>query len=197
MNFITFEGPEGAGKSTVLGRVAEALRADGHLVLATREPGSGEFGARIRELLLHGADMCAEAELFLFLADRAEHMASTVAPALARGDWVLCDRHIDSTLVYQSIGRGLPSDFVQSANALATKGIAPRRTILFDIEPSLGLARIQHKDRMDAQPIEFHQRIRQGFLDLANLHPDRMRIIDASQDLEKVTKDALRAILEP
>ena len=194
MNFITFEGPEGAGKSTVLACVAETLRAEGHVVLATREPGAGDFGARVRELLLHGNDMCAEAELFLFLADRAEHMASTIAPALARGEWVLCDRHTDSTLVYQSVGRGLSMDFVRSANELATREIVPSRTILFDIDPSIGLARIQHKDRMDAQPLEFHQRIREGFLALAQLHPDRIRIIDASQDLDKVTEDALSAI---
>src|SRR5688572_6054719 len=140
--FITFEGPEGAGKTTAIAKIAERLRERGEPVLITREPGSGELGARIRELLLHGGAMPPETELFLFLADRANHVSTVILPALDSGKVVLCDRYADSTYVYQALVRGLDKDFVKSANAFATGNLLPEQTFLLDVSPEVGLARL-------------------------------------------------------
>jgi len=192
--FITFEGTEGAGKSTVLQTVADRLRDRGLDVLTTREPGSGELGAKIRALLLEGDDMPAACELFLFLADRANHVATIIRPALAAGKWVLCDRHADSTYVYQSLVRGLDAEFVRAANRFATGGLVPERTLLFDIDPSIGLARLASRDRLDAQPLTFHLAVRQGFLTLAAQEPERYRVLDASRPFDEVVAAALAAL---
>lgn len=192
--FVTFEGPEGAGKSTALRAAAEELRRQGHEVVATREPGAGEFGARVRELLLHGDDMTPAAELFLFLADRSQHVASIIRPALERGAWVLCDRHADSTFVYQAHVRGLDPAFVREANRFATGGLVPDRTLLFDLDPAVGLARLTSRDRLDAQPLAFHQSVREGFLKLAEAEPNRFRLVDASRPAEEVLADVLASL---
>ncbi|AIE84163.1 dTMP kinase [Fimbriimonas ginsengisoli] len=192
--FITFEGPEGAGKSTALRAVAERLREAGRAVLTTREPGAGEFGGRIREILLHGDEMPAESELFLFLADRASHVRRVIRPALERGEWVLCDRYADSTLVYQAYVRRLDADFVRRANRFATGGLVPDRTFLLDLDPEIGLARLTSRDRLDAQPIEFHRAVRAGFLNLASEEPHRWRILDASSDPKIVIEAILNEI---
>ena len=187
--FVTFEGPEGAGKSTVLAQIAQRLRDQGRDVVTTREPGAGAFGARIRELLLHGEDMTPRAELFLFLADRSQHVATIVRPALERGAVVLCDRYVDSTLVYQSYTRGLDLDFAKAANDFATENLTPDLTILLDLPPETGLARVTNKDRLDAQPLEFHQRVREGFLQLASITPDRWRVVPADRELNHVISE--------
>ena len=192
--FITFEGGEGAGKSTVIAGAAEALRTQGITVLTTREPGAGELGLAIRSLLLDQAGMPAESELFLFLADRANHCAQVVQPALHRGEMVLCDRHADSTLVYQSFVRGLDEGFVRAANAFATRGLNPNLTFLLDLPAELGLSRLKEKNRLDREPLEFHQNVREGFLELADEEPDRWRIIDATQDPEQVLTCVLSQI---
>lgn len=189
--FITFEGPEGAGKSTALRQVQERLEQLGRPTVATREPGAGSIGKQIREILLHGEELPYETELFLFLADRANHMATIIEPALTAGKWVLCDRHADSTYVYQSVVRGLEAEFVKKANRFATQGRIPDRTFLFDLSAEVGLGRLTSRDRLDAQPLEFHQRVRQGFLDLAAAEPDRFRIIDANQSPEAVVEAVL------
>ncbi len=192
--FVTFEGPEGAGKSTALRAVAAHLRGDGRTVLTTREPGAGEFGQKIRQILLHGEEMPAASELFLFLADRANHVETIIRPALTQGEWVLCDRHADSTYVYQAVARGLDADFVRLANRFATGGLVPDRTLLFDLEPEVGLSRLQSRDRLDAQPLEFHRKVREGFLALADQAPARFRILDASQSPEMVLAQAIAAL---
>ena len=194
--FVTFEGPEGAGKSTALRAVATGLRERGRKVLETREPGSGEVGKAIREILLHGGDLEPRAELLLFLADRAQHVARVVRPALARGEIVLCDRHADSTFVYQGVARGLEPGFVRAGNAFATGGLVPDLTVLFDLPAEIGLARLQNPDRMDALPLEFHRRVRQGFLDLAAAEPGRFRVVDATRDPKEVADLALHIALE-
>lgn len=188
--FVTFEGPEGAGKSTVLRAVAEALRGDGQEVLTTREPGAGELGTGIRELLLHGSGMPAESELFLFLADRSNHVRNIVRPALEAGKVVLCDRYADSTLVYQSLARGLDERFVRAANGFATGGLVPDVTLLFDLPPEVGLSRLSSKDRLDAEPIEFHRKVREGFLKEARREGGRWVILDATQGIGEVTTQA-------
>jgi dTMP kinase len=187
--FVTLEGPEGAGKSTVQGLLAARLRELGRDVLTTREPGSGEVGRAVREVLLHGGDLEPLTELFLFLADRAEHVAKTIMPALAKGTVVLCDRHADSTVVYQGYGRGLDVEKLRELNAMATQGLRPDVTLLLDIDPALGLQRTQDKDRLDSEPIEFHHRVRQGFLSEAKREPDRWRVVDASRSPEEVVSD--------
>jgi dTMP kinase len=193
--FVTFEGPEGAGKSTALKAVAAALQERGHEVLCTREPGAGELGRQIRELLLHGENLPTETELLLFLADRANHIATIVRPALGSGKMVLCDRHADSTLAYQGYGRGSDVAFLRSLNRYATRGLVPDLTVLFDLEPEIGLARLTGKDRLDSEPMEFHRRVRAGFLRIAEEEPKRFRIVDASKDAEVVAVEVAELVL--
>lgn len=187
--FITFEGPEGAGKSTQLARLAGRLRDAGRNVVMTREPGGGTLGPAIRALLLEGEDVPPRSELFLFLADRAAHVQNVVRPAIARGDLVLCDRHADSTVVYQGYGRGMDVEQLRNLNALATEGLVPDLTLLLDLPAEQGLARLNDRDRLDREPLEFHQRVRQGFLDEAAREPERWVVFDARQDVE--TLDSL------
>jgi dTMP kinase len=192
--FITFEGPEGAGKTTLIKALEAALTRAGTSVLATREPGAGSFGQRVRSLLLDGDTLDPRAELFLFLADRAEHIANIVNPALATGHTVLCDRHIDSTVVYQGYGRGFEIDQLRDWNQFATGGRLPDLTLLLDLDPAVGLARGTKLDRLDREPIEFHERIRAGFLAEANLFPDRIQVLDATLSTEELTQLALGLI---
>lgn len=194
--FVTFEGGEGAGKSTVIAAAAEALRAAGSSVLVTREPGAGEFGAAVRALLLDYGAMPARSELFLFLADRANHCEHIVRPALERGEVVLSDRHADSTLVYQGLVRGLDEVFVRAANAFAVNGLRPDRTFLLDVPPEVGLGRRAETNRLDREPLEFHERVRAGFLQLADEEPNRWRIIDAMQSPRAVL-DCVLAQIQP
>jgi dTMP kinase len=191
--FVTFEGPEGGGKSTALRSVARALQEKGHPVTTTREPGAGPLGQQIRELLLHGQDLTPETELFLFLADRANHVATIIKPALATNHIVLCDRFTDSTLVYQGIARGLDQDLINEANHFATKGLVPDLTLLFDLPPEIGLSRLRDPDRIDKMPLKFHQQVRNGFLELAKTNP-RWVILDATKTPQEIAQDALQAI---
>ncbi len=189
--FITFEGPEGAGKTTLIKSVAEHLKAKGKDVLVTREPGAGSVGKSIREILLHGETLDPKCELFLFLADRSQHVATIIQPHLELGGVVLCDRHADSTVVYQGYGRGLDLETLRAWNRFATGGLVPDLTFLLDLEPEIGLARIQDKDRLDSEPIEFHRKIRNGFLAEAALSPERWRILDASRCPTEILSHAL------
>jgi dTMP kinase len=192
--FITFEGPEGAGKSTLIRALASQFAESGTPVLATREPGAGDFGAKVRGLLLEGDHVDPRAELFLFLADRAQHMASTIGPALDAGVTVFCDRHIDSTVVYQGYGRGFDREQLRAWNAFATGGRVPDLTLLIDIDPALGLSRITNGDRLDREPLAFHERIRAGFLAEAEREPARFRILDGSDTPEGLQAQARRWI---
>jgi dTMP kinase len=192
--FITFEGPEGAGKTTLIKALEATLILAGSRVLATREPGAGSFGQRVRSLLLDGDTLNPRAELFLFLADRAEHIASIVNPALADGKIVLCDRHIDSTVVYQGYGRGFDVQQLRDWNAFATGGRLPDLTLLLDLDPAVGLARGTKLDRLDREPIEFHQKIRTGFLAEAARYPNRIRTLDASVPTAELAAKAYELI---
>lgn len=192
--FATFEGPEGAGKSTAIRAVAAALALDGDEVLVTREPGGASIGPAIREILLHGRAIRPETEVFLFLADRAQHTAEVLRPALAAGKIVLCDRYADSTVVYQGHARGLNVERLRGWNAFATGGLRPEVTLLFDLEPEVGLGRLASKDRLDAEPLAFHHRVREGFLAEAALEPDRWVVLDASRAADALALAALEAI---
>lgn len=184
--FLTFEGPEGAGKSTQVRLLTDWLESNGHTVLATREPGGTELGKGIRQLVLHQSAMSPEAEYLLYSADRAEHMAGVIRPALGAGQIVLCDRWLDSSLAYQGYGRGLSLDWLRNVAKGAVQNIHPDRTFLFDLPPEVGLARFQGHDRLEREPIEFHQRVRQGYLELAQAEPERFVVLDATETPEGI-----------
>jgi dTMP kinase len=183
--FITFEGGEGAGKSTQARRLAETLRAAGHEVLLTREPGGAPGAEAIRALLLGGAaEWDARAEAMLHFAARREHVAKTIAPALARGVHVISDRFADSTWAYQGAGQGLPRPVFDALAALALDGLAPDLTLVLDLAPEAGLARAGARaalDRYERQDAAFHARIRAAFLEIAAAEPGRCVVLDAAE----------------
>lgn len=194
--FVTLEGPEGAGKSTAALALKAELEAREIPVLLTREPGAGELGRQIRQILLHGGDMPALSELFLFLADRANHVETIIRPALELGTVVICDRFTDSTVVYQGYARGLELGMLRNLNRLATGSLSPDLTLLFDLDIEIGLGRIKDKDRLDQMDKSFHQKVREGFLTESNLEPTRWKTLDATKTPAEISQQALQAILE-
>ncbi len=194
--FITLEGPEGAGKTTLIRGLAERLRAEGRAVVTTREPGAGPVGGMIREILLGNNEIHPRAELLLFLADRAQHIEALIRPALAAGQVVLCDRHADSTVVYQGYGRGLDRDEMRRMNTHATGGLVPDLTLLLDVDPELGLQRQERADRLGGEGLEFHQRVREGFLSEAKREPTRWVVLNAQEPAPQVEERAWKVIAE-
>ncbi len=177
--FITLEGGEGVGKTTQQALLALQLRQAGYPCLCTREPGGTALGRALREILLHGDPLTPLAELFLYAADRAEHVQKCILPALAAGQVVVCDRFTDSTLAYQGYGRGLDLQQVRQLNHLATGGLQPHLTLWLDLPPEVGLARTGLADRLEQERLEFHRRVHQGFQALAAAEPQRIVRIDA------------------
>lgn len=195
--FISLEGPEGGGKSTQAQLLAEWLRGQGAEVVITREPGGDPLSEGIRALLLNPEiALDLRAELLLFLAVRAQHVAQVIRPAMEKGRIVICDRFSDSTVAYQGYGAGLPLEQVLAMNEFATGGLAPHLTLLLDVDVCEGLRRQGEWTRMELRGTEFHDRVRRGFLELAARHPERMRVIDAGQPLEAVAA-AVRAAVAP
>lgn len=198
--FVTFEGVEGAGKSTHVRLLAERLRAAGRTVVETREPGGTPAGAAIRRLILGDGAVPLEplAELHLYCADRAQHVASVIRPALAAGHVVLCDRFSDSTIAYQGHARGLDLSTVRTLDALARDGIAPDLTLLLDCPPDEGLRRAQARnngtDRFESAPLAFHERVRAAFLTLAAEEPARFRIVDVTRPKAEVADVVAREV---
>jgi dTMP kinase len=189
--FITFEGGEGAGKSTQIGLLADRLRARGQCVTTLREPGGTTVGDRVRDLLLDPAHtgLDPRAELLLYEASRAELVAEQIVPRIDSGDVVLCDRFTDSTLAYQGYGRGLDLDGIRALNDWATGAVVPDVTILLDVDPVLGLARATGggADRLEAEDLSFHARVRDGFLAIADAEKgDRFVVIEADAPAEEV-----------
>jgi dTMP kinase len=188
--FITFEGVDGSGKSTQMRILAERLRAAGHEVVETVEPGGTRVGCAIRDILLdpEHQELCATAELLLYFAARAQNVDQVIEPALAAGKIVLSDRFTDSTLAYQGSGRGLGADVVLKLDAIACRGLKPDLTICldFDVEAGIERARERGLDRMDAQALDFHARVRQAYRDLA-AHESRVRLIDAAGTPQEVS----------
>jgi len=205
--FITFEGPEGSGKTTQLTRAYDYLRARGLPVIQTREPGGTPVADRIRAVLLDAENsvLTPMAELLLYAAARAQHVAEKIRPALERGEIVLCDRFADSTWAYQGYARGLGVELVSQINKLATNGLEPDLTLLFDLSVEIGLARARSRadtlapdkreDRFEREDIAFHRRLREGYLKLAEMYPSRFRVIDASGDADAVWQST-RTILD-
>lgn len=186
--FVTFEGPDGSGKTTQIALLAERLRASGHGVVVTREPGGGGPTAEaIRNLLLHGSDMARETEMLLFFAARAEHVATLIRPSIAAGQIVLCDRYTDSTLAYQGYGLGGDLSAIRALHRFATGDLWPDRTIVLDLPPEVGLKRQGNANRMEERGLEFARKVRNGFLQLADSEPDRIRVVDALGDVSEVT----------
>ena len=192
--FITFEGSEGCGKSTQIKRFVEMLTDRGFETIQTREPGGTAVGERIRDLLQHddaGSQLTDESELLLFAASRAQLVREVIAPALEKGIWVIADRFLDSTTVYQGGGRGLNIESVQQINAFAVGDTMPDLTILLDLDAATDHARAvaatgDKPDRMESQPMAFFEKVRQGYLDLATSEPERISVIDASDSIDGV-----------
>ncbi len=188
--FITFEGADGCGKTTQITLLNEYFNKAGKKTLLTREPGAGILGAKIRELLLnYDGEVSPNCESFLFLADRAQHVDCMIKPALAEGTIVLCDRYTDSTLAYQGFGRELDIDRIKYLNKLATGGLRPDLTIVFDVDVETSLSRVGgSKDRMESAGVEFFNRVRNGYLEIAKQEPERVKVIDSSDTIENVHK---------
>lgn len=201
-HFITFEGIDGCGKSTQIQLVAEWLQSYGVEAHLAFEPGDGELCRQIRDLLLDGSHTpVAEAELFLFLADRAQHVRTVIEPALNNGAWVLCDRYTDSTLAYQLAGRRLVADEIQGLLAFAELSITPDLTLWIDLPVADALERMhararqgEKNTRLDEESVAFHERVYQGFLRISKQYPDRIRHIDGNGSLEEVQDQIRQAI---
>ena len=205
--FVTFEGIEGSGKSTQARRLAERLRGSGREVVLTREPGGTALGQSLRALLLaSGSPVLPQAEMLLYAADRAQHVGETIAPALARGAVVLCDRFLDATLAYQGVARGLGVEVVRELHQRPPLDLRPHRTLLLDLDPAPALQRARGRDaarpagpdegRFEAEPLPFHRKVRQGYLQIAAAEPERVRVIDASGSLEAVGAAVLREVTD-
>ncbi len=199
--FITFEGGEGSGKSSALRLIDERLREEGYQTVLTREPGGTPIAEAIRNVILDKGNVAMDprTEALLYAASRRQHLVEKVWPALKEGKIVLCDRYLDSSLAYQGGARGLGIDNILNVNSFATEGTFPDLTLLFDIEPELGLARIaknanREVNRLDLEKIDFHRGVRKTFHEIAARYPERFVIIDASQPLEKVVEDSYKAI---
>ena len=201
--FITFEGGEGSGKTTVLNMINKALIEKGYQTVLTREPGGTPISEQIRDVILDkdNTAMDARTEAFLYAASRRQHLVEKIWPSLKEGKLVLCDRYLDSSLAYQGVARGLGIDEILNLNMYATEGSFPDITLFFDIEPEQGLARIaknnnREVNRLDLEKMSFHHQVRNAFLTLAKRYPNRYRIIDASKPLEDVFNQALEVILK-
>ena len=203
--FITVEGIEGSGKSTLIASLAERLEATGLSCLVTREPGGCRLGEDLRRILLESARRLDDrAELFLFLADRAQHVSEVVRPALSRGEWVICDRYADSTVAYQGYGRGMDAAMLRNSSDAAAGGLTPELTFLLDLPAEEGLRRARLRNltegieasegRFEAEELAFHERVRTGFLKLARMEPARFAVLDARRPPQELLANALERL---
>ncbi len=200
--FITFEGGEGSGKTTVIKKVQEKLEKLSIRTLVTREPGGNhlEFQKEIRRIIMENKDLDLMTELLLFSADRREHITKVIKPALANGDMVISDRYADSTTVYQGVVKGLSKSIVGTVNKIVTADAIPHLTFIFDIDPEVAQERMtknqRKRNRFDDENLDFHHKVRKAFLDLAKKDPVRYKVIDASKPVEEVYKQVMRYILD-
>lgn len=197
--FITFEGGEGSGKTSIITRLVPMLEKLGQNVLTSREPGGVKIAEDIRNIILNpeNTQMCYETEALLFAASRMQHLREKVIPALESGKLVICDRYLDSSLVYQGYSRGLGFEKVMQVNAFALEYM-PEKTFFIDVKPTVGLERLKGRekcDRLDKEKLEFHDKIYQGYKELARLYPDRIVTINGERDIEEIVLDIYNQIL--
>ena len=196
--FIAFEGGEGAGKSTQERILADELTTLGRHVVRTREPGGTPAGEAIRSVVLSPqfAGLDDRAEALLFAASRGEHVARVIRPALDRGDVVVCDRYLDSSVAYQGYGRDLGPQRIRDLSLWATQDLVPDLTVLLDIAPVQGLARVSDPDRLEAEPLTYHERVRQGFLEIAEMDPTRYLVLDATREVDELAVLILLRVMD-
>ncbi|WP_088067054.1 dTMP kinase [Gottfriedia luciferensis] len=201
--FITFEGPEGAGKTTIINMIAEELRKRGVNFISTREPGGIRIAESIRNIILNteNIEMDERTEALLYAAARRQHLAEKVIPALEEGKIVLCDRFVDSSLAYQGVGRGIGIDEIYQINQFAINGLMPNLTIYFDLDPKVGLERVHKSEerevnRLDLEELDFHIKVQSGYAEIMKREPERFKRVDASNSIEDVYNDTLQVILE-
>lgn len=200
--FITFEGPDGAGKTTVINEVVKAIQGQcKREILVTREPGGSKIAEKIRDIILDPAntEMNAKTEALLYAASRSQHVSEIINPALKRGDLVISDRFVDSSLAYQGQGRGLGIDEVVQINAFATGHLEPDLTIFLDLDPAQGLARIAKvrsgsEDRLEQEKLAFHEEVYRGYQKVNQAYPNRVKVVDASQDLPQVVAASVKLV---
>lgn len=194
--FITFEGTDGCGKTTQIEMLKDYFEKQGKTVLLTREPGAKGLGTKLREILLnYDGEVSPVCESFLFLADRAQHVDTIIKPAVARGEIVLCDRHTDSTVAYQGYGRELDIEQIKMLNNIATSGLKPDLTFIFDIDIDTAQKRVgKNKDRMESAGIEFFKRVRNGYLEIAKQEPERVKVLDGSKSIETIHNELLEIL---
>ena len=187
--FVVFEGGDGAGKSTQVKQLTEKLTKLNETVVLTREPGGTELGKKIREILLdqNEFEVSPRMEALLFAADRSINMSQIIKPALEKGNVVIADRHIDSSIAYQGVGRGLGAQTIEEISRWAVQGIVPDLTVLLDVDANTGQSRLQTKDRLDRESNDFHTKVNQAFRDLAKANPDRYIVIDAAKPVEEIS----------
>lgn len=195
--FITFEGIDGCGKTTQLNLLAEYLEKKGLEVFITREPGAAGLGKKLREILLnYDGEVSPNCESFLFLADRAQHIDMLVKPAVEAGKIVLCDRHTDSTIAYQGYGRGLDLSQIKMLNNIATSGVKPNLTFIFDLDLETAFSRVgKTQDRMESAGLEFFERVRKGYLEIAKQEPERVKVINSNDSIENIF-DQVKKVME-
>jgi dTMP kinase len=209
VRLITFEGGDGSGKTTQMKRLEGYLTSKGKTCLLTHEPGGTELGKWIRKVIVEGGrgEVANEMELFLYLADRAQHIHEVIRPAMEKGKIVLCDRFTDSTLAYQGYGRGFNLELLQRMNQLASGGLQPDLTLLLDCAPETALSRARRRteeqspgvgrgDRFESQNLDFHERVRGGFLDIARAEPNRVVVLDSSAPAEEVHEQIKKIVDE-
>lgn len=194
--FITLEGPEGSGKSSVMEKVYERLLSEGYEIVKTREPGGTPIGEQIRNVILNqdNTKMDIRTECLLFAASRRQHLVEKIWPSLKQGKLVFCDRYLDSSLAYQGYARKLGIDNVLNVNLFATENTYPDLTLFFDVAPEIGLERINKNhnrevNRLDVEKLEFHKNVYQGYITLLNMYPERIKRIDASKPFNEVVED--------
>lgn len=194
--FLTFEGADGCGKTTQIKLLDEYLKNNGYKTLLTREPGAKGLGEKVREILLnYDGEVSSKCESFLFLADRAQNADCIIKPAIKNGTIVLCDRHTDSTIAYQGYGRGVNIDELKALNEMAVGVLKPDLTFVFDIDIETSMKRVgNEKDRMESSGIEFFERVRQGYLDIAKQEPERVKVIDSTQSIEEIHDKVLELV---
>ena len=195
--FITFEGADGSGKTTQLNLVKDFLEKEGYDVVVTREPGALELGKKIRNILLHYEGVVADScEMFLFLADRAQHVDTFIKPSIQDGKVVLCDRYIDSTVAYQGYGREQDIQLLKDLNNIAVNSLKPDLTLLFDVSTETAQQRVgSEKDRLESSGLDFHRRVRNGYLELQKEEPNRIKLINANNSIENVYEQTKNTII--